>query len=41
MSKADKAYRCRKCGREYKAVPGHEKSRWQHCKCGHIAVRQD
>ena len=32
-------YKCKQCGAKYNAIPGYESSTWQHCICGHIAIK--
>lgn len=38
--KSTLVFKCRKCGAELPAHPGHEKATWRHCLCGHVATRK-
>jgi len=33
-------YLCRKCGARYPPIQGYEDCVFQHCKCGHTAIKQ-
>lgn len=30
---------CLKCRQWLPSIPGHERSTWRHCPCGHVAIK--